>query len=81
VSQSAGVAARLLAASEVERSLQAASSHVDEARWMMEQDDLGGLPDLTSLVSEAWEAVGRALAEAQAVRRRERRSAGETRPR
>jgi hypothetical protein len=72
MSRQASLAARLFAAGEVESSLQAASAQVDEARWVMEQDELGGQPDLTILVNDAAQAVRRALEEAQAVNKRER---------
>ena len=72
MSRQASLADRLFAAGEVERSLQAASAQVDEARWVMEQDELGGQPDLTTLVNVAAQAVGRALEEVQAVHKRER---------
>jgi hypothetical protein len=72
MSRQASFADRLFTAGEVERSLQAASAQVDEARWLMEQDESGGQPDLTALVNEAAEAVGRALKQAQAVHKRER---------
>jgi hypothetical protein len=77
MSEQASLAARLYAVSEAERSLEAACAHLDEARWVMEQDEVGGQPALATLVNEAAHAAGRALEEARAVHGQERDAAAE----